>query len=187
MTDVDSEALQAVSARPAAVRASVRRRLASMVYESLLVVAILLVGSFVFFAVVAGLRVLSGAPASVDAGPILRTFLQVFLVAVLGAYFVRCWMRGGQTLAMKAWRLRLVTAEGKRVPMGPAVLRYALALFALGSGALALGLLWRRGDALLAAVALAPAIADLAWALFDRDRQWLHDRIAGTRLVKLEP
>jgi len=73
---------------------------------------------------------------------------------VLGAYFIWCWLRGGQTLAMKAWRIRL---EG--VSPRNALLRFLLALL------------------------LVPTGISILWALFDRDRQFLHDRLAGTRLV----
>jgi uncharacterized RDD family membrane protein YckC len=66
-----------------------------------------------------------------------------------------CWLRGGQTLAMKAWRIRLVGASPAR----------ALARFVL-------------------ALVLVPTGISILWALLDADRQFLHDRIAGTRLVR---
>lgn len=79
---------------------------------------------------------------------------------VLGLYFGWFWHRG-QTLAMSTWRLRLVnTATGGPVSVGRALLRYVLSwpsLMLFGTG--------------------------LLWALVDRDRQFLHDRLAGTRLV----
>jgi uncharacterized RDD family membrane protein YckC len=78
---------------------------------------------------------------------------------VFAAYFLWCWLRGGQTLAMKTWKIRLVAPGHDRVPPLTALLRFALALFAVPTG-IALG-----------------------WALFDRERQFLHDRLAGTRLV----
>jgi len=87
--------------------------------------------------------------------------LQAWLVAAAGTYFVFFWTRGGQTLPMKTWRIRLVRAEGGGpVHAGRALHRYALALL----GTLAVGL-------------------GFAWALVDRDRQFLHDRLAGTALV----
>jgi len=80
--------------------------------------------------------------------------LQLFLLAVFAAYFLWCWLRGGQTLAMKAWRIRLEPVSPPR-----ALLRFLLALL------------------------LVPTGISLLWALFDRERQFLHDRLAGTRLV----
>jgi len=88
-----------------------------------------------------------------------RHLLQAWIVFVVGAYFVWFWRRG-QTLPMKTWHLRLVRFDGAPVGTGRAVHRYALAI--LGSAALGLGFLW---------------------ALVDRDRQFLHDRLAGTALI----
>lgn len=90
-----------------------------------------------------------------------RHVLQVWVLAAVGAYYVWFWTRSGQTLAMKTWRIRLVRAEGGGpVNPGRALHRYVLALL----GTLAIGV-------------------GFAWALFDRDRQFLHDRLAGTALV----
>lgn len=94
------------------------------------------------------------------ASPFARALFQLWLLAWVGAYFVYCWVRGGQTLAMKAWRLRLETADGGALRAPRALLRYLAAL-----------------------AGLLPFAAGFLWALVDRDRQCLHDRIAGTRLV----
>ena len=125
------------------------RRLASMLYESLLAFAIVFLSGFLFY----------GAANGRLAGPV-RHFFQLYLLAVLGLYFVWCWHRGGQTLPMKTWKLRLVSADGGPVSVSRATLRY-----------------------LLACLSAALAGAGFAWALFDRDRQFLHDRLAGTRIV----
>ena len=80
--------------------------------------------------------------------------------AVLGVYFVWYWQHGGQTLAMQTWKLRLSTPGGEQPSLARLTLRYVLAwpsVLYLGAG--------------------------LLWALFDRDRQFLHDRLAGTRVV----
>lgn len=86
---------------------------------------------------------------------------QIYLAAVFGAYFVTCWRYSGQTLAMKTWGLRLVGPDGGRMSMRLALVRYVLALASLI--ALTLGFLW---------------------AFVDRDRQFLHDRLLGTRIVR---
>ena len=44
-----------------------------------------------------------------------QTGLQVFVFVVLAIYFVTFWSRGGQTVAMRAWHVRLVTAGGAAV------------------------------------------------------------------------
>jgi uncharacterized RDD family membrane protein YckC len=79
---------------------------------------------------------------------------------VLGAYFLWYWHHGGQTLAMQTWKIRVSTPNGAEPSLARLALRYTLAwpsLIYFGAG--------------------------LLWAIFDRDRQFLHDRLAGTRLV----
>jgi uncharacterized RDD family membrane protein YckC len=91
-----------------------------------------------------------------------RLLFQAYVLAVCGAYFVFCWARSGQTLPMKTWRIRLVTDQGKPLALGRAMRRYLLAVPGIVSG---IGVLW---------------------AFVDRDRQFLHDRLAGTRIVRVE-
>ena len=120
------------------------RRLGGMLYEALLLFAVAFFASSAF-------HFASGA-APLE-GWLLRAH-QAFLAAVFAAYFLWCWLRGGQTLAMKAWRVRLVN-----VTPGRALLRFACALV------------------------LVPTGISIIWSLADRDGQFLHDRLAGTRLV----
>jgi uncharacterized RDD family membrane protein YckC len=90
-----------------------------------------------------------------------HTMFQAWLVLVCGSYFVYCWVKGGRTLPMKTWHLRLAHADGSPLSWQRAWLRYALALpglFLIGAG------FW--------------------WAFIDRDRQFLHDRLAGTRVFR---
>lgn len=126
-------------------------RIAAMIYESLLVTAVIFVASFIIIPVVGEMH-----------APWQRHLYQVYILGVLFAYFSAFWMRSGQTLAMKTWRIRLVTVDGSRLTLKQAALRFVLAL---------LGLLL--------------AGAGFWWALFDRDRQFFHDRIAGTRLIRV--
>lgn len=130
--------------------AGLGRRLASLVYEALLLLAVLVVASFPVAPLVQALPTPWG-----------RHLQQVYLLAVAGGYLVWFWTHGGQTLAMKTWRIRLVHASGGLVNTRQAWLRYGLALLGLAAGGLGL---W--------------------WALWDRERQFLHDRLAGTRLVE---
>jgi uncharacterized RDD family membrane protein YckC len=93
-------------------------------------------------------------------GPML--LLHVFLA--MGGYFVWYWTHGGQTLAMQTWKLRIVDRSGGPPSAGQLYLRYFLSwpsLLFYGAG--------------------------LLWALFDRDRQFLHDRLAGTRVICVPP
>jgi uncharacterized RDD family membrane protein YckC len=128
---------------------SIGRRLASMLYESLVVFAILLVG-FMFPQIV-----LSGFGINLSGKAM---WLHLFLV--LMAYFVWFWLNGGQTLPMKTWKLRLVDQSGHPLRPLQAILRY----FAAWPSISLLGI-------------------GIFWALFDRDGQFLHDRIAGTQII----
>lgn len=133
--------------------AGLRRRLASMLYESMLLMGVLALTFLVPYLMLGvGLGI---------APPGWLAWLHIFLV--LGFYFVWYWRRNGQTLAMQTWRLKVVDAgTGLNPDARRAWLRYVFcwpSLLCLGAG--------------------------LIWAVFDRDRQFLHDRLAGTRVVLL--
>ena len=130
--------------------ASLRLRLVSLVYEGILLSAVLFVSSYLFLSVARDAQ--SGLP---------RAIFQIYLLSVCGAYFVFCWARTGQTLPMKTWRMRLVTEQGGGLSVGRAFMRYLLAIPGNLSG------------------------ISLLWAPFDRERQFLHDRLAGTRIVRV--
>jgi uncharacterized RDD family membrane protein YckC len=132
--------------------AGLGRRLLSLVYEALLLAAVLLAGGVAFTAFAGHLE-----PA------LARPLLQLLLLLLAGGYFVWQWHRGGRTLPMKTWRMRLVTAAGEPLTLRHALRRFVFAL----TGALLGG-------------------SGVIWAFFDRDRQFLHDRLAGTRIVQDE-
>ena len=161
---------------PPRTGASRVRRLAAMVYEGLVVAAILLVASVPF----------AGASTARLEG-LTRHLFQAYLFLVLGLYFVWCWRRGGQTLPMKAWKLRIVDERGLPLATSRAIFRYALAALALGSGAVAAIVLLQHPRDPGAWLALVPGVATILWSTVDRDRQFLHDRLAGTRIVPAEP
>lgn len=126
--------------------AGLARRALSLAYEALLLAAVVLAGAVAFVIVAQG----AGA----------RPVFQLYLVLLIGAYFTWQWRRGGRTLAMRAWRLRLVTSAGGDLGWGHALRRYGYAL----AGTLFLG-------------------AGFLWALVDREGLFLHDRLAGTRII----
>jgi uncharacterized RDD family membrane protein YckC len=134
---------------------TIRRRLASLLYEALLLLGVLSV-AFMLPHLALGLAFHVTAP-----GPMLLAHVY----AVLGVYFIWFWCKRGQTLAMQTWRIRLLAAQNQAsITVPRALLRYSLAWFSL--------LFYGAG---------------LVWAVFDRDQQFLHDRLAGTRLVLLPP
>jgi uncharacterized RDD family membrane protein YckC len=133
--------------------ATVLRRLAAMLYESLLLVGVWAALFFVPHLII-GVVWHRVAPPAV---------LAVHLILAFGLYFVWFWHRAGQTLAMQTWRLKLIDAStGATLSLPRAIARYALSwpsLLFFGAGVL--------------------------WSVFDRERQFLHDRLAGTRIVQL--
>jgi uncharacterized RDD family membrane protein YckC len=126
---------------------------ASLVYEVILLAPVLFVGGWLFLAFTHD-----------AASPLMRIAFRAWLLLVMGGYFVYCWVRGGQTLAMKTWRLRVASRDGGSLSWTRATARYVLAL--LGVGLLGVGLLW---------------------ALLDPQHQFLHDRLAGTRIFRVPP
>ena len=132
------------SATLSSVTPSVFRRLASMLYESLVLGAVIFVAALIF--------ILLRNPQAPGAMP----FFQAYLLLVMLGYFSWFWTHGGQTVAMRAWRFRVERANGEPLRFTQACLRFLLAwLFPIS----------------------------IVWAWFDRDKQFLHDRLARTRLV----
>ncbi len=146
-----------------------------MIYDTVLVLGVL-------FAV--GYIVLASQQWSYPLSFAQRAALQTALFVAIGAYFVFCWTRTGQTLALKAWRLKVVDTRGRPPSRVRAVARYLLAWH-----------LWLPG---LAIAALMPTTAVwtllaltggfallLTPALIDDQRRLLHDRWTGTRIVRV--
>ena len=121
----------------------------ALLYEALLVFAVIFFSGLVFQGAASG--PLSGWPLHV---------FQLYLFLIIGLYFMWCWLRGGQTLPMKTWKLKLENADGGKITPKQALARYILAWLSL----------------LLAGLGF-------LWAFVDRDRQFLHDRLASTRIV----
>ena len=155
----------------------IARRIFSMLYEATLLFAVAFIATWLFqFA--AGGAIVTGWQ---------RTALQAYLAAVFAAYFMWCWLRGGQTLAMKAWGIRLVVPGKARVPPAVAIKRLVLAGAFVGAFCAALLGAFMHRNPWIAFITLAISGSGIGWALFDRDRQLLYDRLAGTRLVLAKP
>ena len=153
---------------------SLKRRLICLVYEAFLVTAVVMLALFLFLFVTQRL-----ASTAVEIGR------QIVFFLAAGAYFIYCWSGSGHTLAMKTWRIKLVKVGYATVPFKNAALRYLLAWMWLLP---AIVVCWLLGLTGKADVALAVALGIVAWAmtaLLDKDRQFLHDRLAGTRLISL--
>ncbi len=146
-----------------------------MVYE-----AVLLLG--VVFAISYALLV--SLQWSYPLPPTQRFLLQATLFWVIGAYFVVSWTRTGQTLALKAWRLKVTNSDGRPPRSGRAVARYLLAWHLWLPGLAIVGLFQFSVGWTLAALAFTFGLL-LIPALIDRQRRLLHDLWTGTRIVRV--
>jgi len=139
---------------------SLMRRLAAIFYDAILVAALLLMAITL---VVIPLDLIVGwenvDKESLRINPLYLTYL----FCVMAGFHILFWMRGGQTLGMRAWRLRVVRNDGDALTFRDALLRYLSAIVSLA--ALGLGFLW---------------------VLIDRDNLAWHDRISRTRLVMIQ-
>lgn len=144
-------------AEPAAQRsAGVLRRFGAMFYDTLLVIALIMI-------VTAAFLPLTGGEALVwSRFPVLASIYNVVRIALVFVFFGLFWTRRGQTLGMAAWRLRVQREDGTLLTWRDALERFAGAAVSL----LALGL-------------------GYFWIWFDRDRLAWHDRWSKTRVVVL--
>jgi len=131
------------------------RRLAAISYDLVLLFGVLFLAVTL---VVVPYELIFGMPFPHDEH-FHRLGLQLYLVTVVGLFLVFFWVRGGQTLGMRAWRLRLVRDDGTGLGLRDALVRLA----------------W-------ATLCIAPAGAGLLWMLLDPDRLTCYDRLSRTRL-----
>lgn len=156
------------------------RRLAALLYESLLLGALLLLAGFALAAAVSptpaplGLR----SPQIPSLPARILTLAALFVVA--GSYYLWSWTGGRRSLPMKTWRLRLVRTDGRSLDARTALTRYVAAWIGPVLMILAYAALQPTGHPRLAFWLLG---MNYAWALIDRDHRFLHDRIAHTRLI----
>jgi uncharacterized RDD family membrane protein YckC len=131
--------------------AGVWRRFAAGFYDLLLLAAVWMLITLIVIVLRGGEAVSPGALP-----------YQLLLFVVAAAFYISSWLRGGQTLGMRAWRIRLEKNSGAAIDLHTGLLRFASGLLTIASGGV--GLLW-------------------LW--IDRDRLPWHDRLAGTRVVVL--
>ena len=159
------------SAQPSvAPTPSLRRRMACWLYEGLLLFGVVFIAGYLF-------GTLSQTRNAMDN----RHALQAFVFIVFGIYFTWLWSKG-QTLAMKTWHIRVTDRTGRRLSQGRALARYLLSW------------LWFLPPLAVIGPLHLPAVETtwllmgwiVVWALLSRfhpQRQFLHDALAGTRLV----
>jgi uncharacterized RDD family membrane protein YckC len=134
----------------AAAPAGLPRRLAAGVYDLFPLAALWMLGAALWLALSGGGPVAPGNP-----------FFRAYLLAIAFAYYGVSWRRGGQTVGMRAWRIRVMTADGRPLAWSATALRFAVAV--LGIACFGAGL-W--------------------WSLLDPDKRMWHDLAAGTRVER---
>ena len=152
---------------------SLRRRMACWLYEGMLLFGVVFIAGYLFSALTQTRHALDN-----------RHMQQFFLFVVFGIYFTWFWAKG-QTLAMKTWNIRVVDTAGRPVSQARALWRYVLSWLWLLPPLAVSGLGSLSGGELT--LLLTGWV--LVWALlsrFHRQRQFLHDALAGTRLVHYE-
>ena len=127
-----------------------------MFYDSLLLIALWLL-------LTALLVAMSGGRLTDPDRPLWLLYtLRASLLLVTMMFFVGFWANGGQTLGMRAWHLKVISASGSPVTWKQALWRFAAAIPSVGIFGLG-----------------------LFWLLRDKERCALHDRLSGTRLILL--
>jgi len=137
---------------PALRAANLFRRLAAGCYDLLVLGGILMLTSFVIIAARGGKAIPAGSMA-----------YQAFLALQVASFFIGFWARGGQTLGMRAWKIRVETSDGRPLSVPGAGIRLAAAI--VSAAALGLGFLW---------------------ILIDGDGRAWHDRVSATRVVHID-
>ncbi len=148
------------------------RRMAAFVYEGVLLFGVVFVAGFLYSTVTRQDHALRG-----------QTGLQVFVFLVLAAYFVTFWARGGQTVAMQAWHVRLVMANGAALTPMRALLRYLLCWLWFAPALIAAYAAGLHSAAQIFALMIVGVVAYALLAFLHPQRQFLHDAVCGTRLV----
>jgi uncharacterized RDD family membrane protein YckC len=140
--------------QPAPIPAGLMRRLAAMLYDTLLLAAIAMVATGLL------LPLTGGKAITAESNPALGAAYRALLVGIVVAFYGLFWTRRGQTLGMQSWRLRVEREDGRLLGWGDVLRRLAAALLSL----LPLGL-------------------GFLWILLDRRKRAWHDRLSGTRVV----
>jgi uncharacterized RDD family membrane protein YckC len=139
--------------------AGLMRRLAAMVYDGLILMAVLM--AYGAIALTVKYSVLGATHVEGEKMELGVIGFAIMLVVVI-AFYSFFWMRGGQTVGMKAWRLRLVNNQGLPVDLAQSIKRCIFACLSLGLGGMG-----------------------YLWCLVDRNGMAAHDHLSGTQVVLL--
>jgi len=135
------------------------RRLGAIVYDSMLVIAVVFVAfAMLYLPLAAGFGIVDIN----DTGQYKYLFF-VYIIVVTVGFHIWFWTHGGQTLGMRTWSMKLFSEEGGKVSTRQALIRYLVAIVSF----LAFGL-------------------GFLWSLFDKDKRSWHDMASSTRLVSVK-
>ncbi|MEO9080344.1 MAG: RDD family protein [Rhodanobacter sp.] len=151
------------------------RRLLALVYDLLIVVAIVMVVGLLCQLATGGRLIQVGTHTVI---PAWYRPLQGLVVA---AYFMSSWLRGGQTVGMRPWHIQLCRNDGSTPTLAQALLRLVVAATPM----LLLLLAPKIGLHATLWTLLAAWAAWFATALFDSRRRALHDIVAATEMRRL--
>lgn len=168
--------LSACIERAHGTAAPLRRRMAAFIYEGVLLFGVLMLVGMVF-----------GVAAQQRHALQDRAGLQAVVFLSLSLYFIWFWIKGGQTLAMKTWHVRLVRADGLPVTLFQAALRFIMSWLWFWPSLLLSWLAgWHQSREILGLMLVWIVIyAALSWLL--PRRQFLHDVICRTRVIDTRP
>lgn len=153
---------------------SLRRRMACWLYEGMLMFGVVFLAGYLF-------STLSQTRNAMDN----RHALQAFLFLIFGIYFTWFWAKG-QTLAMKTWNIRVTSPTGQAISQPRALGRYALSwLWLLPPLAAVYPFQLSGGETTV--IVLGWVVVYALLSRFHPERQFLHDALAGTRLVSSPP
>ena len=133
------------------------RRLAAIIYDWLLLIAVILVAVSIF---TISIDIIFGDHTSNNLlqNPLTKIIYQLYLVAVGVFFYVWFWTHGGQTLGMKVWKIKVVNLEGKTLSTKQALSHLFFAL-----------------------ISCIPFGIGFFWALISQDKRTLYDRWSKTQ------
>lgn len=159
--------------------AGLGRRFAALVYDSLLLVAVLFLGTLALLPLTGG-----EAITPQDSGALEYLYRGWIALLTLG-FFGLPWVRTGQTLGMMSWKLRLERVDGGRLRWIEVAGRLAIGALVVTAAVAGLWLAGRQGTpAWLPGLLLLPAVVNYLWMGFDREARTLQDQLTGCRMVR---
>ncbi|WP_404340999.1 RDD family protein [Pseudoalteromonas mariniglutinosa] len=120
-------------------RAGFWRRFASLIYDSLVVISFSMLTAILYFAIIQGIIAVGILPdtddpaALIQDSTLLYSIRSVLLVTVNVAFFAYFWTKSGQTIGMRAWRLKVQTLDGTLISWPQAIIRSLTACLGLGN------------------------------------------------------